>query len=62
MVDIMCKYNADINAKNQGGNTPLHVAAQHGMVSFRINSTDIHKCITRQLSERLTITFFNDTL
>ena len=34
MVDIMCKYGADIDAKNQVGNTPLHVAAQHGMVSI----------------------------
>ena len=30
----MCKYGANIDARNQVGNTPLHVAAQHGMVSL----------------------------
>ncbi len=30
---MMLHYGADIDAQNDTGNTPLHVAAQHGKVS-----------------------------
>lgn len=31
-VDLLLKYKGDISAKNNVGNTPLHVAASHGQV------------------------------
>lgn len=31
-VDLLLKFKADISAKNNVGNTPLHVSASHGQV------------------------------
>ena len=36
MIDSLLAYAADINAVNKAGNTPLHVAAQHGQVRLTI--------------------------
>lgn len=36
MLDIMLLYGADIDAQNKAGNTPLHVAAQHGQVNCQL--------------------------
>lgn len=33
-VDLLLKFKADISAKNNVGNTPLHVAASHGQVCY----------------------------
>jgi len=33
-VDLLLRFKADISAKNNVGNTPLHVAASHGQVNM----------------------------
>ena len=35
-VDLLLKFKADISAKNNVGNTPLHVAASHGQVCYTV--------------------------